>query len=839
MDFGNFKIPDFKQEINQVATDLLGRLTPTQPLDQGGSDFESQLRRISGNGQSIKTSLMHRGLYWEDFNVGTPWSNWDKNFPYRLVVYRVDSTGYNEVASFRLPINPQDITITAPFAINTTITSRGVLEEHNGIPVKNIVINGTTGMLINRPSQDTKREPPGVLGTVFAGTIQTAQTALNQIQKSITAVRNLTGNNNPNNKTGLSDDILKMSGYYQYHLMRMFLETYAEIKKTAEGRSLRLAFDMQKDKQTYLITPGQLVTKRSSASLDYNYSLPMLAWGTVPRSQVAQQDSKVLDIIQNDIGTTRKLFNTLKQFRRTAGALKNIVSAARADVESNIYGPVNDTILLTKDILSIPRTVADFPKSLRDSYMTSVVANWESLSRTNEDLKRLFDTKMQDIISSGTGSNSYAGSKPASSLSYKADSFDNLSLTDSIDLDSLQLNDAQQQAADDATEKAKQITQNDLENLIKELQQLSDSVEAQIVQRNALDIEWDLLYDTQEAIASITASLADGSFRTSLAQDEEGENNQARALTAMDFWQQNADAANIPFSTYSGKFAIPFPYRATIEELANQYLGDATRWPDIVALNGLQYPYVDEDGFYKNFTANGNGSQLNVADATNLYVGQIVYIQSDTQRSSKRKITKISEISSTNFLIEVDGEANLSSYTAADNAKLKAFLPFTVNSMKQIYIPTNTTPDFDDVETKPITFIKEDENFVKFTKVDWLLDSKYDLAITNDGFMNLAFGNANLIQAAKLKLKTNIDSLLLHKGYGAGIEVGTSVADIDIDRLYQNISNSFQQDSRYNKPSYLSIKIDGGAMVMDIVASIRQGNGILPITLPLSAGIDK
>lgn len=835
-----------KDQLNNLKASFTGEQKKSVPGEDGEMDaLEIALHNMQARSQSF-ISLMDDSIRIQNFTKNVMYSDWKDRFPYKFTIIKTNpqsKSGYFGVATFRLLINPQDVTINTPFAIKTTVTSGGILEEHNGTPLKMITINGTTGLNIVRPSSDISKSKQGVMGDLFGGTISAAKSFVSSLRSSkneFMSAFNKTGSKTVNEVTSVQMNS-KATGYYQYHMLRIFLETYAKIKASPNGNAYRLVFEMHKDKQFYLVTPNNFTTKKSvSSPLEYQYTIAMTAWGSIPMNRSKPQKS-LGDVgnIKRDLGTTRKLFNALKNLRKVTSKAKNVISNARADVESNIFGPINDTILLTKDVLSLPRTLADLPKSLKDSFQTSVISNWESLSRTNEDLKALMDTKISQIIEGGSDSTSaqpyLKSSTPGQQDYYESEAFDNIDLTDNIDLDSLTPTVAQQQAIDQIAEKALRITENDMRSLADELQALSDALEPEISSRPATDDEWDILYATQESIGAIYNFIADGSLRVSKASSDEGAANASRAITAIDFWEQNTSANNIPFNKYAGKFSVPFPFKSSLEELARIYLGDATLWPDIAAINGLQAPYVDEEGFTYNLIANGSGNSINVSSNKNLYAGQTIYISSDTEIMTKRKIQAINEITTTNYQIIVNGNADMNKYSSSDNAKIKAYLPYTVNSMRQIFIPTNDTPTTEDIATKPISFIDEDIEFIKFSKIDLLLDSDFDLAVTSDGFANLAYGKANLLQSAKLKLATIAGSKMLDPNYGAGVEVGESVADLNIDAIVENINTSFEGDDygRYDAPSDIDFDISGNSIVMKISVAVRELDGVMNITIPL------
>ncbi|MHA1675727.1 MAG: hypothetical protein ACTSU6_00960, partial [Candidatus Njordarchaeales archaeon] len=101
---------------------------------------------------------------------------WNKLFPYRLLVvdvskpnpsilarnpssvriennvlineggieYLITQERQNGTWEMVLPITPQQLQTTDHFAINTSATMRGVVEEHNGVKFKTVTASGTT-----------------------------------------------------------------------------------------------------------------------------------------------------------------------------------------------------------------------------------------------------------------------------------------------------------------------------------------------------------------------------------------------------------------------------------------------------------------------------------------------------------------------------------------------------------------------------------------------------------------------------------------------------------------------------------------------------------------------
>ena len=852
---------------NGILTDLnqlqsgqqFANSSTAQPAGVASNAQSNSIAKIQAiaSGQTfyqINSDLMGRGLSVSNFTSSSSIvNNWSQNYPYRLIVMELLANGtYAYRAEFRLPINPSEMSITSPFAIKTTITSGGVLEEHNGIPTKVITVNASTGFYISKPSNSPSTN---LLGQIFSNTISSASTLLQQISTPLTPVFNTntaaTSSGVAGNTAAVNSDLTN-TGYFQYHLLRMFLETYVEAKKLPGNQNLRLVFEIAKDRVDYLVTPQSFTTKRSITSpLEYNYVLQFLAWGTVPFGQISNLPAdNAISLIASNTSTLQTLFSSLQALRKTVTDFNNLVSAVNTDVNNNILGPINAVIMIVKSALGIPQTVADLPQQLRFDLQSSVIANWNSLVSTinspqsvtptasNTGVDPALVSQITDIVGNITnensGSNAFVGPASGSNGAYVQSLLDNLSLTNSVQITQLPLTSSQQLAIQNATNNALNTNTNQINQLINNLQNLSTSLLPYIENLIATDDTWDLLYSIQDSIANLSAYTADGGTNNSLNSQTNATINSNLSTNALTFWQSTSSNNNIPFTSAQGKFAVPFPFGSTLEDLAFTYLGDSTRWMEIAAINGLQPPYIDQNGFIYDFINNGFQNQFTLSTAENLYIGQTIYISSNTQPSISRTIQRIDEISSTNFIITVDGSANLSSFTVIDSAQILAYLPFTLNSMQQIYIPTNQTSTDFDLQTKPITFLDENVDYIKFTKIDFLLDSNFDLAITSNGFQNLAYGTSNLLQAAKLKMAIPKGSLPLHPNFGAGITPGININDIDLQSLASSISSSFSQDYRFNAPSTINLQIpEPQALTVTVVASVSQNNAILPITFPL------
>ena len=212
-----------------------------------------------------------------------------------------------------------------------------------------------------------------------------------------------------------------------------------------------------------------------------------------------------------------------------------------------------------------------------------------------------------------------------------------------------------------------------------------------------------------------------------------------------------------------------------------------------------------------------------------MFIGQKIILQSDTVPQFSRKIINLEEISENNFLVTVDSTADLDNLTTSDNARMQGFLPGTTNSQNQIYIPSNLPSDADDriFEIPNVS----DNYLAKISKVDFLLTDQGDIAINTVGDFRLATGLNNLIQALKLKIRTQKGTLLRHLEYGLGLEAGISVADIENGAIIDSLNKSIDSDPRFESIDRIAIRLNGSTLAIDMTVKLANGSGILPLSL--------
>ena len=857
----------------------------TQTVDNLKSGFLNQLN----SRQNSSISGLASPLPWQTSqSVFFPYvvikpDRWDQLFPYRLVV--IDALKGNQIVNgtpqsvlkvkkdagrttlefvplgsqwiFQLPITPQQLSITDQYAIQTTATLRGILEEHSGLKFKNIVAAGTMGVWPFRESVTSPPGSPGLVQSLFGGTIEAAGSLLGQVARVINTATSNHPAAKPNTvRPEASTAGPTSTGYYHAMALQQFFEQYAEAKKDPANAGWRLVFDIPKQNQSFVVTPMQFQWQQSEAKpMQINYTMQLKAWRRIDLQLKASPNVPSIQPISP--GILQRILNTVTAARSATSAAVNLIGAVRSDVTAPLE-VLRQTSLFVKDLAGAIVSAADLPFQLQSDYksaigdflknvspngLSSAIASNPRVASSFKSLKSSYASKEGlsiDAVSSGQ-----LGAKAAQnqSIDPSHNVFDkpeqNFDFLNQAPLSGLRLNVSQQNKIDQAIEDARNITVDDLRQFRSTIQTLAfqlannfgagDAFTAQVYNLPApISRVTPMTVDDYEILKSLYDVMQSYDILTATTQVDD--NNRQ---TNMEYVAGLADQAGIEFSVPVSKVLAPIPFGLTMEGIASRYLGDPQRWIEIATLNNLRDPYIDEDGFQYELLSNASGRQITIPSADNLYLGQKILLQSSTQIPSARSILDIDKLSDTSFLITLDGPPNLDNFLLVDGAYLQAYLPGTVNSQQKIFIPSDLPVPNDPNIVIPAN--ASADPLSGMSKVDLLLTETGDLAVNNFGDFRYAYGITNIIQALKIKMGTVKGTVLLHPDFGFGIRPGTINADVDVQEIYNSINKLISEDPRFQGLSTLQINLNGPTLTISMAVQLAGQNGVFPITFELSA----
>ncbi len=761
-------------------------------------------------------------------------TRWNKLYPYRLSVVKAvkteNGTDYQENLKWQytLPIPPESLDNSMNFAIDLAATLEGIHADHNGVVFQDINFSGTTGVLPLRGAAPSKDFSP--LNSIFGGTLaaagRTGASALSVVNGGVAPTPNFL----ITQEDIQAGDIGKSSGYAQFHVLSQFLRNYANFKKTVDGRAYRLVFSIYKDNESFLVEPVRFrLNRNASSALEYTYSLSLKAYGKIKLTGTAEAAEAYHPSV-TDPNLVSQMLATVQAGRQTIYDATDVMSAIGMDMDLFLHEPIRKMALFLKEAAGSALSVAELPKTMVSGFRDAVVAYVGVAAYGNQlinmaDKPSVFNQMVNDIkaiaeetgmVQSGLGSRVFgnnssnrqpglgnARSGASSADSYNADPAHRVfedpikaySLFSAIHPADLALPASSIRAINEERQDVIRMTRKDFEVIRDNLEKFLTAFEfyiggghdtvatlygTKLTHNDSLepsDEHFEVIYALNRLI-QVASKLA----ATRLT-------NQIN-ISPVEYVAGLASRSGIAFTVPVSKFIVPFPYGHNLEDLARIYLGDPDRWMEISQLNGLRSPYVDEEGFQKPLLADGNENQLQVADSSNLALGQTVWVVSNTKAKTKRQIVGIEDFM-THSVITLNGDPDLEDYHYLAGAYLHAFLPGTVNSQMSIYIPSSTPVDDDTYQTKDIPGLEDFDPIIAAGGVDLLLTNDNDLVITTDGDARLAIGLSNIIQRIRVMLSVTKGTLNQHPEFGLPLAVGASLAEMSAKDIAESIKGMF------------------------------------------------
>jgi hypothetical protein len=787
---------------------------------------------------------------------------WNALYPFQLIVVeeQEDGTYAQKKATptgtwlFTLPMSPESMSIEMPFAIQTHATMGGIVEEHGGAPFRMISLNGTTGIMFR--GEETGVPEFSFLESVFAGTISAAKNTKQAFSNAVNGIQ-FASHAIPQSKFNDITDMGKLTGFYQFRLMQMFFEAYAELKKTKDGRTARLAFASHKDQSVYLVTPMDYrVNRAANTPLEYIYSLSFKAWKRIQLSKGVAEIVNSYSPIQRSPNKLAQALTSINRARQVLQGARTTIEAVGSDVQASLFTPMREVCLFIKDALSVPLSLGDLSDTIVQGMKEAILdlaSTGSAVASFNQNFSDSQGRVTQNVLEIEEAIKQLAGEQgddPKRLLSRTAhpanDPFQNMSANldffSGVQLGDLHVRPATASAIAAERDRVRKMSRLDFEKR-------RDSIAATAAAfANAVglgDSTYNRIYGLTAPTSLVVDEPTDEDFQVLAALNDTitqlnsfvavgGNNNSNSKANSIALVAGLASRSGIAFTTPTSKYAVPFPYGSTLEMLALRYLGTPGSWLEIASLNGLQEPYVDQEGFQLPLLVNGANNSVFVGDASNLFVGQPVWISSAAASRTQRRITKIDKLSPTNYMVTVDGEDDLDTFSTLAGAYLQAFLPNTVNSQQTIYIPSTVEPRTASFQTKAIPGVDVYDRLIAVGGIDLLLTPTNDLIIGSDGMTKWSLGLTNILQQVRLAISTRQGALLYHPTYGLPLSVGQSVAELSAADVLAKCSAMFAQNSTFAGLVTGNMSLAGGVARLNLAVGIAGTSEVIPVSADIT-----
>lgn len=493
--------------------------------------------------------------------------NWMYNCGYAFAVIKQDEgkyTGYtakdkngkdSEVfGEFVLNINPQNITMREPFSIDIVPTQTGVVVQHSGSVLKDIVIAGTTGI-------HPLRGPGGVTNSdvskFFASRGKGQGSSLpvwntnkeyeRDISQPPDSEKNKAVLASPKPQYDKVANFLRGGtgilngeppGFYHFHMLRNYIRSYVQSKTRIEYSDAFLVFRNKKDNEDWIVEPIEFVMERSAKSpFIYNYRIVLRALKKVTIEAGKEKDilggfGKFLDALKNVEDVIKVSSDLINTGAQALNASAGYITQLSQDFNVTVMGPINALSNLLAGVRNASNAVLAVPRTFVESLNGSVT----TLIRRVEDV-------------SGCGNNTY------NTRVGRVSTAKNVSIYRTPTLEEIGIL------------KALNTVQKGLITLLATDQPFSK----ELLQDSSYNIDAFNTWNNVSLSTKGKIALKKGSI----------ENTKKLFNNELIIKTPNSAYTDI---VRSGE---------NLQDIAVRTLGDVSRWYDIVLLNQLKYPYID------------------------------------------------------------------------------------------------------------------------------------------------------------------------------------------------------------------------------------------------------
>jgi hypothetical protein len=793
---------------------------------------------------------------------------WSGLYPYQLAIVEVQPSGGYKVYRnniFTLPIPPESLVNSTPFAISLTASLGGAVEQHGGVPFRDISLQGSFGVLPSGMRLSGDQLTGGWrnnVGSIAGGTIQAAQNTASSAQAAVL------GPEFHPNLMKESDITERGTGYYQFRQLQRFLESYAEAKKIDVGITLRLAFLVWKEQAAYLVTPQMFqVPKNAQSPHEYHYTLQFRAWRRIdPAALGFGEMVPARGWLAPPRGASwlGQVFQRLSAARATIQNARSTLLAVRSDWDNSVGRALRQVTLLVKDAQGLIKTAADFPDNIRSAVAKDLTDSWDriandfksapsrALGPTPASADASTDPNQSKIIAAISARKAALKSgappvDPADPIGLRAAMADpaNDWLHQGVNVDNMPI----QQVARDLINKeianARNLTKEDC----KSMQQAALAFAADYADRVGLGsptYNSSLGLNTQDTPVAGAATAPP--VRTPTDEDLTilgalsdiasaigsmagfSEEWQPRIPSNIEYVAGVSSEAGIDMRVPNSKFAVPFPYQGSLEQLATLYLGDSTRWTEIAALNNLKAPYTTETPHACLLLVNGRGNEVVIADGVGLVIGQKVTLSSSGVDTFEREVLNVVEIHAGQWKVTLNGDADLEKLTTLQAASLSYFDLFTVHGGQVIYVPSENPANL----TTPYAPTSADlKRILQAGDVDGALTQDMDISLQPDGSWPFVVGIDSIIQWCRTAMSTSKGSMGLHPDFGRALSIGQSNADVTAADTVQDIRSMFVNGPALTGVESIQVDQAGPVTKISFEIGVRGVEAMIPVSFEL------
>jgi phage baseplate assembly protein W len=276
------------------------------------------------------------------------------------------------------------------------------------------------------------------------------------------------------------------------------------------------------------------------------------------------------------------------------------------------------------------------------------------------------------------------------------------------------------------------------------------------------------------------------------------------------------------------------PFEQSLEVMAVKYLGDIQRKYEIITVNNLKAPFVDQQGLKVPLLGNGTANSIVVPNTfiDRCRVGATVRVGSRITPETTRKILKVVDNKINELILFLSGDNTLGSLLQSQGAYLRCYAPDTLQDFSFVRIPSTVTPKTPPLSQPSISEIRKLDDALIAFGVDIASDP-----ITRDwqsdlsGNIKLAYGMTNVAQAIRNIMRVPTGSLSNHPNYGIKDSTGDQFTRDVPTKVSGDIQASVLRDPRIVSMRINELTVtEEGVIVVSSAVKIAGAGQYLPLS---------
>lgn len=280
----------------------------------------------------------------------------------------------------------------------------------------------------------------------------------------------------------------------------------------------------------------------------------------------------------------------------------------------------------------------------------------------------------------------------------------------------------------------------------------------------------------------------------------------------------------------------PIVFEISLQHIAKKYLGNANRWYELVTINNLKPPFIDEIGTkYSILAPPAENSLLISSNPENeIFIGAKIKLGSNAKREAEAVIQQFTINEDNTISVVVFSEtANINDFLPKDDAYVRIFLPSTVRKGSQILIPSTiqAAEEISQLTPQKDFLRKLDSAFIQFG-VD-ISRNEYtgDFEIDNSGNFRLSYGVKAVRQAVLNALKIKTGELNFHPGYGLTLRLGSQYfgSNAEVLAFSDLLRSSILKDQRFESVTINNLNKTESSLAVQFIVKIKGLSDPIPL----------